>query len=716
MKTKPVITTLLVILIIVLSAFATMGLGAVQGSGTTVIGIITTNTTWTPAGSPYTLTGPTAVNTGVTLTIQPGVTVNLDAYYIQVNGTLTAIGSATNLIQFNGNGSLRFTSACVGWNDKTGTGCIVQYANLQIASISASNPVKLDHDELSSVTVGDSSVLTNNNFGSDVIAGNQIVFNNNQVNGSVTAGTACTFLNNNIQGGISANDSCTVKGNTIGYSVVCNGNQSTITSNIIGGQVNGGTITDNTIASGYSFTVQGTNVSHNTITNGTVSATQQITNNTIISGTYSADFRVFGGYATYTEDTAAIKGNPGDAPYIAGNAITGGGTYQYAFIFSYSSNPVPAIDFSSGGTANITNNVIVSRSNSAISANLAELSNNIISGDVNGSIPTVTNNTVTGSLILNTGAITVSNNTVTSAISVSSPTWSILKNTAQAITVTQGNGNITDNTVKSNFATGQSPNVNGTVGGSDGTGINVLGGNALIQRNYVAGDNVGVTVNSATATIRNNTITGNGLGIALYTPTSITINYNNIQGNNQNIVLEEGTANNVDATNNYWGTTDQSAIGQSIFDSKRDFNLGTVTIMPILSAANPNATPDSNAAGTTVTPTPTPTPQPTQTPTSTPTPTQTPTTTPTSTPTPTPTPISTPTPTVSPTPTATTTASSSPSPTASTSQLGTIPPSSEPTPTPTIPEIPAVTIIAVIVALAVVAVLLVKRKKQAATS
>lgn len=714
MKIKQFITAFIVILIIVVSAFATSGLGAVQGSGTSVIGIINADTTWTPAGSPYTLTGPTAVNTGVTLTIQPGVTVDLGSYYIQVNGTLTAMGSASNPIQFNGNGTLRFTPACVGWNDKTGTGCIVQYANIQAASISASNPVKLDQDVLFGVVVGDNSVLTNNNFAWDVTAGNSAVLTNNQiVNGSVNAGSFCSILNNNIGGSIQANDSCTVRGNTVGYSVICNGNQSTITDNTIGGQVNGGIITDNTISAYTSFTVRGTIVSNNIITNGTVSATQQITNNLIVSGTYSAEFRVFGGYASYTENTAAISGTVGDAPYIAGNIITGGGTYQYAFIFSYSSYPVPAIDFSQGGTANITNNVITSQSNSAISANLVALTNNVIIGDVNGSIPTVTNNTITGSLNLNTGTNTVSNNTVTSAISVNSPTWSIMKNTAQVITVTQGNGSITDNTVKSNFVTGQSGNVNGTDGGSSGTGINALGGNALIQRNIISAESVGVTVNNAAATIRNNTISGNGLGIALYTPASITINYNNLQGNNQNIALEQGTVNNVDATYNYWGTTDQSAIGQSIFDSRRDFNLGTVTFTPTLSAANPNAIPDPNDGGTAVTPTPTPTPTPTATPT--PPPTQTPTP-PTSTPTPAPTSTATTTPTASPTPTQTTQASTTPTPTAPAETLGTVPPSSSTTPTPTAPETPTFITVAALAIIAVVAILLTLRRRKQPTT
>ena len=39
-----------------------------------VSGTITEDTTWTAANSPYTLTGHITVDSGVTLTIEPGVT------------------------------------------------------------------------------------------------------------------------------------------------------------------------------------------------------------------------------------------------------------------------------------------------------------------------------------------------------------------------------------------------------------------------------------------------------------------------------------------------------------------------------------------------------------------------------------------------------------------------------------------------------------------
>jgi hypothetical protein len=94
--------------------------------------------------------------------------------------------------------------------------------------------------------------------------------------------------------------------------------------------------------------------------------------------------------------------------------------------------------------------------------------------------------------------------------------------------------------------------------------------------------------------------------------------YNNIQNNQLSISLIDTISNkldsnNVNATYNWWGTTDQQAINQTIYDSKDNFNLGTVDFVPFLTIPNPEAP--------TYTPTPTqsPSPFPTSTSTSTPT-------------------------------------------------------------------------------------------------
>ena len=589
------------------SLVSTLHFGSAQ-TGTNVIGIISSNTTWAPANSPFTLSGPTAVNVGITLTIEPGVTVNINGYYIQVNGTLTAIGTTNNMIQFNG-GVLRFTPVSTSWNDITGAGCTVQYANLSTTSISASIAIKLDNDMVSgSVQVGDSSVISNNNISPAVTAGNFCRFINNQVNSSVTAGNSSTITNNNIEAGITAGDECNILSNTVVGGVVCSGSTSVISNNNIqGGQVTGGSIAGNTISSvastfedmnGYTLSdfpnvyVTGNVVSNNKITNGTIQATQTVTNNVIVSGTYIDSFRVFGGYADFTENSPAITTT--GSPTISGNTITGGGTFTSAFIFSESNNIVPAIDLTSGsGTVTITNDTIFGNSGLAINGNCSLISNNTITGDINGSVTTISNNIVNGSLNLFNGTLTVSGNNVTSSISVSSSSWLVRGNTAQGITTTQGSGYILDNYVAGTY-NGIGNVGNGTVVYVNGTGINVLSG-AVVERNYVFNSTFGILVANSTAIILNNTLADNGVGIALFSASSsTTINYNNIEDNGQSIVLEAGTTNDINAANNWWGTTNSQAINQSIHDFKNDFNLGTVNFNPFSASSNPEAMPNLN--------------------------------------------------------------------------------------------------------------------------
>lgn len=81
---------------------------APAGALTQVSGNISTNTTWTTAGSPYVVSGQVTVLAGVTLTIQPGVTVRFvvpndpdgERSRIVVWGTLLATGSASQRITF----------------------------------------------------------------------------------------------------------------------------------------------------------------------------------------------------------------------------------------------------------------------------------------------------------------------------------------------------------------------------------------------------------------------------------------------------------------------------------------------------------------------------------------------------------------------------------------------------------------------------------------
>jgi len=68
-------------------------------NGVGVSGAVPANTTW-PANLPYVVDGGVTVNTGVVLTLQPGVVVKFRSGNLLVNGTLRANGTAGNKIVF----------------------------------------------------------------------------------------------------------------------------------------------------------------------------------------------------------------------------------------------------------------------------------------------------------------------------------------------------------------------------------------------------------------------------------------------------------------------------------------------------------------------------------------------------------------------------------------------------------------------------------------
>jgi len=171
---------------------------------TPVIGIINQDITWTKANSPYNLEGNTLVANGVTLTIQPGVTVNLNTYYIQVNGTLIARGNNANPIYFS-DGQITFTQSSTDWNESTGIGSIIENAVLN-STLTLNNSPKIHNDTVYS------AINIQRTTGVPIIS-------NNTIKGGISvAGNGMPIISNNtfLDQGISlfaAN--ATVSGNTI---------------------------------------------------------------------------------------------------------------------------------------------------------------------------------------------------------------------------------------------------------------------------------------------------------------------------------------------------------------------------------------------------------------------------------------------------------------------------------------------------------------------
>ena len=124
-------------------------------------------------------------------------------------------------------------------------------------------------------------------------------------------------------------------------------------------------------------------------------------------------------------------------------------------------------------------------------------------------------------------------------------------------------------------------------------GISVLqGGTTTIQRNIIVNTTRNALHVASDAIISDNTIRNNQEGIVVSNAPTLTVKNNNLE-NNGNYSFYLYTGNNVDATSNWWGTTDTQTIENSIWDSTFSSYDGTVTINPILTSPNPEAQPNS---------------------------------------------------------------------------------------------------------------------------
>jgi parallel beta-helix repeat protein len=192
-------TALIVVALLFLTLVFIVHFEAVEAA-TTVNGVMYADTTWTKAGSPYDLTGPVGVSKGATLTIEPGVTVNLGVHYIQVNGTLHAVGRDNEQININSDGQtpegIVFTKTSTVWNEQTGSGCVIENAILSSVNVQISGSPKIAKNSLGGVSIDDGSPTISRNIigggilqrsgpgiGPSIISNNVIISDNTITNG-----------------------------------------------------------------------------------------------------------------------------------------------------------------------------------------------------------------------------------------------------------------------------------------------------------------------------------------------------------------------------------------------------------------------------------------------------------------------------------------------------------------------------------------------------
>jgi hypothetical protein len=274
----------------------------------TVGGLINTDTVWN-RGNTYVLTGSIQIPSGVTLTIEPGVTVHLALQGIEVNGVLKVQGSSTNPVTFiNSNAniysgfapSIKFMQSSVSWNDLTASGCIIQNTRFVTASITMGNcSPKIVNNNLNMTTIsvsGGSPKIENNEiygpvsgYSLTIESGSAIIANNyiHDTSGIYAKGNSNVYNNkvDHCWNGIRAADQATIKGNTVVNSKSGRG---------IVGDTNGVTITQNYVSNnGYGFIGVGTLESNTIISNNvgiqitTANASTQIQGNNIYNNSQS---------------------------------------------------------------------------------------------------------------------------------------------------------------------------------------------------------------------------------------------------------------------------------------------------------------------------------------------------------------------------------------------------------------------------------------------
>lgn len=195
-----ILSLFLILVITYLTVVANTPFSSAQNA-TNVSGIINTNTTWTKADSPYNLTGNVLIEKGVTVTIQADTIVNLDSYYIRVNGSLIVEPGATinmktndagiqvnGLLQIKGtntkpiriNGAygyyawmappvysaITFSRTATGWNDQTKQGAIIENTVIDSTFIETNVSIKIGNNHITSggITLSGGTSLVINNF------------------------------------------------------------------------------------------------------------------------------------------------------------------------------------------------------------------------------------------------------------------------------------------------------------------------------------------------------------------------------------------------------------------------------------------------------------------------------------------------------------------------------------------------------------------------
>ena len=120
-----------------------IGFSAGSNAQTSISGSISSDATWTFSASPYIVTGDVFVDQGVTLSIDPGVTIKfLNNKTLEVDGNIVAVGKSDSIILFTADTSgisepwwsgIFISSTAEPFNSTTLDGCQFKYVNFEYA-------------------------------------------------------------------------------------------------------------------------------------------------------------------------------------------------------------------------------------------------------------------------------------------------------------------------------------------------------------------------------------------------------------------------------------------------------------------------------------------------------------------------------------------------------------------------------------------------------
>jgi hypothetical protein len=291
-------------------------------------------------------------------------------------------------------------------------------------------------------------------------------------------------------------------------------------------------------------------------------------------------------------DKIQINGVSGTGPFIP---LPAPNPYPFTYGINFTKLSVGYDPKTSSGS--IIENALINSTTLALESS-PKLDNNVITGYItsNGT-SIISNNVVAGEIDL-TGPSTVLNNQINGSVQVQT---NVIGGNIEDSSNPQGTPVISNNIITGSdingvgisFLTLSANNI--TISGNTISGCSAQGiaaeGFGVIENNLITNNHDGIDIEGPN-TVINNTIENNYIGIQQVNNFDFpTVIYNNLQNNSYNLFLSHLVTSNVNATYNYWGTTNQTAISNTIYDNKDDSNLGTVNLVPFLTAPNESASP-----------------------------------------------------------------------------------------------------------------------------